>query len=258
MNQTLRRNHMRRCAFRKRGGGFSNPASLVAVPASDWTFASKALEVSPYSDCDVTMRPGQLVNEPNPALAQAAMAGGRRRSAVSRKMATGGRRTVRRSRSTASRKTAAGRRRQRGGAGGFAVNPALSVGGFGPVAAPVYSAVPCDARAGAPNGLNPVGFSPDAHAPADLYSLTPNQSGGAYSSGNAYAPACYQAPGSQLPVYEASSAGFTFRPSTEVSGTLPDGVTAYMDVKPMNARVGGGRRRSRRAQKKHKNTRRRN
>jgi len=247
-NRSLRRNNMRRCAFRKSGGGFLNPAPLVAIPPSDWTYASKALEVGQYSDCATTMRPGQLVNAPNPALAQVEMVGGRSRKRSSRKRS--------------SRKQRGGcgclgtrRRMQRGGAGGFAVNPALSVGGSGPVAAPVYSAVPCDARAGSPNPLNPVGFGPDSRAPADIYSLTPNQSGGAYSSGNAYAPACYRAPGSQLPVYEAQTAGFTFRPSTEIGGAIYDGVTPYMDVKPMNARMGGGRKKRASRRRNRRNSR---
>jgi hypothetical protein len=107
--------------------------------------------------------------------------------------------------------------------------------------------------------MNPLAnhaFGSDPRAPADLYSLTPNQSGGAYSTGNAYGAECYRAPGSQLPVYQAETAGFHFRPSTEFGSTLPDGVTAYNDVVPHAARVGGGRkqksRRNNRKQKKQK------
>ena len=63
--------------------------------------------------------------------------------------------------------------------------------------------------------------------------------GGAYSSGNAYPAECYKAPGSSMPVYEASTAGFSFSPSTIAR---PDGVPAFMEVNPVSARVGGGRR----------------
>ena len=65
--------------------------------------------------------------------------------------------------------------------------------------------------------------------------------GGSYSQGNGYSDECYAAPGSYLPKYEAETAGFTFRPSTERGGTLPDGITAYMNVVPQAARMGGAR-----------------
>jgi len=91
--------------------------------------------------------------------------------------------------------------------------------------------------------------NPDPRAPADLYSLTANQKGGA---GNAYAAECYRAPGSQLPVYNASSAGFMFSPSTLGGATLPDGVTAFNEVVPVAARTGGGRSRKHRKNRKHR------
>ena len=111
---------------------------------------------------------------------------------------------------------------------------------------------------------------PDPRAPTDVYSLTPNQqapsvqAGGAYSTGNGFSEACYTAPGSMLPKYEAETAGFHFRPSTEFGSTLPDGVTAYNDVVPVAARLGGGKKRntrrkakknSRKANRKAKNSR---
>jgi hypothetical protein len=108
--------------------------------------------------------------------------------------------------------------------------------------------------------LNPVMSVPDPRAPADLYSLTPNQTGGSapltgspygYGVGNAFGPDCYRATGSQLPVYNASVAGFNFSPSTAAGATLPDGVTAFNEVNAVAARTGGGRRH--RSRKNRKN-----
>jgi hypothetical protein len=129
---------------------------------------------------------------------------------------------------------------QKGGSYGFAVQP-MNVGENSPNVAPIYQPVPCDGRAGSPNAMNPTSFLHDPRAPADLFSMTPNQSGGSYGSGNNYASECYKGTGSSLPVYEAETAGFEFRPSIENGGTLPDGVTAYMDVLPKAARMGGAR-----------------
>ncbi len=141
-------------------------------------------------------------------------------------------------------------RKMRGGAyRAVDVFPGVSVGGDGPNVAALHAGVPCDGRAGAPNQFNLQGLTVDVRAPADLYSATTNQSapsvqaGGAYSTGNGFSEGCYKAPGSMLPVYEAETAGFHFRPSTEFGSTLPDGVTAYNDVVPQAARLGGGRRR---------------
>ena len=175
----------------------------MPIPASDWTFAVKDQVTTPYSDCATTLRPGQLVNQANPELAQVAMAGGRRRSRRQRGGACG---CMRGGRS---------RRQRGGGVNGFSVNVGSSIGGAGPNAAPVYAGVPCDARAGTPNPNNAGGLGADPRAPGDLYSLTPNvQRGGAYSSGNGYDASCYRAPGSELPVYNAETAGFRFEPST--------------------------------------------
>jgi hypothetical protein len=66
-------------------------------------------------------------------------------------------------------------------------------------------------------------------------------------------------------VYNASTAGFTFSPSTDKGVFLPDGVAAYNEVWPVAARVGpangpspeplkslfGGARRSRRNNRKN-------
>lgn len=180
------------------------------------------------------MRPGQLVTPPNPALAQTVMAGG---SYGPRFGGVNARRTAR-------------RRSQMGGfARAFAVDPSISVGGSGPNVAALHAPVACDARAGVhPGPLLPA----DPRAPADLYSATPNQTGGAYSTGNAYGADCYKAYGSGLPVYEAQAAGFTFNPSSAGGAFLPDGVTDFMEVVPMAARVGGRRRRASRKNRKHR------
>jgi hypothetical protein len=248
MNRTLRRRQMRSCSFRKRGGGFSVQSPLVPFnPANDTAFSIKVPINQSYSDCGSYMRPGQLVTPPNPALAQTVMAGGACGCSAPR---WGGRRTSRK-----------GTRRMRGGSqrGGFArafaVDPSVSVGGSGPNVAALHAPVACDARAGVhPGPMLPA----DPRAPADLYSATSNQTGGAYSTGNAYAAECYKAPGSSLPVYEAQTAGFSFNPSSRSGAFLPDGVTDFNEVVPMAARVGGRRRRSlrRRSQRRRSQRRR--
>ncbi len=286
MNRALQRRGVKRYSARKHGGGYGMGAPLVAQPTgpgSDWSFAVKQPINAAYSDCDIPARPGQIFNTPQPALAQVAMvgggdsnleshayiakewtqsahgsgatawgnpeqaqvamAGGKRRR---RRSMRGGRRGCGCSGSKlfgGSRRRRA-TRRHRGGSNGYSINPGMSVGGTGPNVGAVVAGVPCDSRAGVPVGAA-VG-NPDPRAPADLYSLSSSQAGGAYSSGNAYGGECYKAPGSALPVYEAQTAGFEFRPSTAAGATLPDGVTAYNEVVPVAARMGGGRRRSRR------------
>ncbi len=150
-------------------------------------------------------------------------------------------------------------RRQRGGnKGGFEMAVAQNIGGTGPIAEPVRIPVPCDARAGMQNPFTATPVNPDPRA-AMGYSLTPNriaaQTGGQLSErvpnyeyaqtgagyGNAYDAACYKAPGSEMPVYPATSAGFHFTPSTQAGATLPDGVTAFNEVVAHTARLGGGR-----------------
>jgi len=185
-----------------------------------------------------------------------------------------------------------GTRKQRaGGTYGFAVDPSQSVGGAGPNVGAYNVPVPCDGRAGAPNPLNPPPGYPDPRAPADLYSLSPagstagvvgasegllnksfmrggrrrrtlrkkQRAGGLYGSPNAYAQDCYRGPGSSLPVYNASSAGFTFSPSTDKGVFLPDGVSAFNEVWPVAARTGpafvGGRRNRKNSRKNNRKSR---
>jgi hypothetical protein len=54
------------------------------------------------------------------------------------------------------------------------------------------------------------------------------------------------APGSQIPVYNAEIAGFSFRPITNA------GIVPFNEVVPQAARVGGRRRNSRKAKKSKK------
>jgi hypothetical protein len=151
-------------------------------------------------------------------------------------------------------------RKMRGGR--FEMVVAQNIGGDGPIAEPVRAAIPCDPRAGMQNPFSATVAMPDARA-AYGYSLTPNtttpslQAGGGESmlservpnfeyaqtgagyGGNAYDASCYRAPGSEMPVYPATSAGFHFTPSTEGGATLPDGVTAFNEVVAHTARLGG-------------------
>lgn len=232
LNRQLRSRSNRRCSYRKSGGGFSVQQQLVPQPTSDFTFAAKVPVNMPYSDCAFAARPGQLVNQADPALAQTVMAGGGCGCSAPR-WGGGRRRRSMRKRGGGGCTT----RNMHGGSYGYSVDPSVSVGGTGPNVAPLHAPVPCDARAGM---HAPIG-TPDVRAPADLYSLTPNQAGGSYSTGNAYGAECYRATGSSLPVYNASSAGFSFSPSSQAGATLPDGVTAFMEVNPVAARTGGGR-----------------
>jgi len=288
MNRALRRGMNKTNALRKkRGGGVSLYGPVVPFnPKNDWEFSVGRGEINHlgYNDCYFNARPGELFNYPNLPLIQTPMAGGRRKSRRMRRRGggcgcmpqMGGRRT---------------RRMAGGGTNGFSTDPNNIIGGNGPIAVPTYDPVPCDGRISAVHALNPPGpFLEDPRAPADLYSLYPNPPatppvgyspellypsasagnqtatqnggrrtrrlkkkvhGGEYSSGNNYPEKCYHAPGSSLPVYNASDAGFYFTPSTNKGVFEPDGVVGFMEVNPTAARVGGGRRKSRR-HRRHK------
>jgi hypothetical protein len=172
--------------------------------------------------------PSTLMSQARPDLAQTMMMGGRRQRRQ--------------------------RTRKFGGNRGFSVDPSLSIGGNGPIAVPVNNPIPCDPRAGSMNPLSQTPMHADPRAPSDLYSLTANQTGGSYGLANGYSDACYKAPGSFLPVYPATTAGFRFEPSIGQGATMPDGVTPYNAVVPQAARV-GGRRKLRKSLKKHRKNR---
>ena len=194
------------------------------------------------------------------------------------------------------------RRHRGGGTYGYSIDPSQSIGGEGPNVDALRVPVPCDGRMGTHHLLNPqVVESPDPRAPADLYSLAPPgstadvtgyeeglldpafmkggrrhsmrrarrrrqaQRAGSYGTPNAYPEECYRCAGSSLPVYNASTAGFTFSPSTDKGVFLPDGVAAYNEVWPVAARVGpangpspvsgGARRKNKNKSRKHRKSR---
>jgi len=216
MNRALRQARRKRCSYRMKGAGYGLGSPLVPFnPKVDTDFSIKMPVNQGFSDCAFPARPGQLFNEPNPALAQVAMVGGRRDCGCT-KMRGGSRRK----RAHRSKKT----RTMRGGR--YFINPSVSVGGDGPNAGALVGSVPCDFTApyGAPAGQP--------------------MRGGAYSTSNPWSPECNKAPGSEIPVYPATTAGFHFEPSSARGGALPDGVTAYNDVIGHSARVGGARRRT--------------
>jgi hypothetical protein len=148
-------------------------------------------------------------------------------------------------------------RKQRGGGTSYSFatdgNPDSSqgidlIGGAGPNAAALHAPSGCAPRAGSLE---------DPHAPINM-ALKAAQTGGAYSlntaaplsesfaephppsygAPNAYAESCYHAPGSQLPVYNADSASFNFKPSIAENNTLPPGVNVYNDVIQQPGRMG--------------------
>jgi len=286
------------------GGDWSNQTGLgqyaVTNPYSDCSWTSRPGEL--YN---------QVTNQ-SLATAQAPMAGGRRSRRVRGggcgcgmpRMRGGGCGCGAPSFTGMPVAVRGGRRTRRyrgGGTYGYSIDPSQSIGGNGPNVDALHVPVPCDGRMGTHHALNPqVPESPDPRAPADLYSLSPPGStarvtgyeegtlnpafmkggrrsmrrrrGGSYGTPNAYPEECYRGPGSSLPVYNASTAGFTFSPSTDKGVFLPDGVAAYNEVWPVAARVGpangpspeplkslfGGARRSRRnnrknSRKSHKN-----
>ena len=190
------------------------------------------------------------------------------------------------------------RKHRGGGTYGYSIDPSQSIGGDGPNVDALHVPVPCDGRMGTHHALNPqVVESPDPRAPADLYSLAPPGStagvtgyeegtlnpafmkggrrtmrrarrahrGGSYGTPNACPEECYRGTGSSLPVYNASTAGFTFSPSTDKGVFLPDGVAAYNEVWPVAARVGpangpsptagGARRKNKNKSRKHRKSR---
>jgi len=252
MDNRHRRNVTRkRCALR--GGGFStNPSSFF--PPAGFMAPRETIQWQPEQGMAYA-RNGMLVNQPNPALAQVAMAGG----GLSAKLRNRSPRSQMMSENRSSYEMAGGARRkrlerlrkrmygggcgcgaQRGGAlsyapvgsmsnlmygisgkGGYETNPGVSVGGAGPNVGAEIDRNGCypSIRSGMVGGTRK------------------KQRGGA---GSTYTgPGCYHSPGSQLPVYPNPSAGFNQSPST---WALPQGVAnAYQLYNPVIARVGGAR-----------------
>lgn len=125
-------------------------------------------EYKAYDDCYALARPGSIQSNPNPELAQTAMAGGARKRQTRKQR--GGNTCAEYFRTRGGRRQRSktggcgcvlrgGKRRTRGGRYGFDVSE--SVGGDGPNVNPVVTHVPCEAYR--PMSINP-------HMPTDLVS----------------------------------------------------------------------------------------
>lgn len=223
MENRQRRNVTRkRCALR--GGGFStNPSSFF--PPAGFMAPRETIQWQPEQGTAYA-RNGMLVNQPNPALAQVAMAGGARRRRLERlrrKMRGGGSCGMQRGGGLSYAPVGSMSNLMYGitGKGGYETNPGVSVGGEGPNVGALIG----------PNGCAP--------------SIRSNMVGGTRrkhrgGGGSTYTGAsCSSRSGSELPVYANPSAGFSQSPST---WSLPQGVAnAYQLYNPVIARVGGGR-----------------
>jgi hypothetical protein len=189
MNRAIRKMHQRRCALKNsRGGGFDVGMSAPIVPVDGAPMPTYDY----YNECYDQMRPGELVTAAQPELAQVVMAGGRSRRATrgcgcglwkgGRQgcgLMKGGLRSEHQGCGLmkGGQKTRKQRGKQSGGnKGGFGIDPAMSVGGTGPIAEPARFAIPCDARAGS---ANPYATSQpvDVRASPLWYSATANQVG---------------------------------------------------------------------------------
>jgi len=179
----------RRNNKRKNGGGWSQGPAL----SPDQYYLS---EYKAYTDCYPMARPGSIQSNPNPDLAQTAMAGGTRQQRMSRRNRTNNRRLVGGNSCAEYFRTRGGSRcgcgiKMSGGAhiygecpykansfdcpyarggkrstrrmkgGRYGIDVGESVGGSGPNVAPVTAPVPCEAAR--PMPLNP-------HSPNELVS----------------------------------------------------------------------------------------
>jgi hypothetical protein len=153
----------RRQRRKQNAGGWTQGPPL----SSDQYYLS---EYRGYDDCYAMARPGSIQSNPNPDLAQTAMAGGARRrqrggnSCAEYFRTRGGSRRQQKKRGGCGCLLRGGssgstKRKQRGGRYGFDVSE--SVGGDGPNVNPVVSSVPCEAYR--PMSINP-------HVPTDLVS----------------------------------------------------------------------------------------
>lgn len=231
--QRTQRKQRKHRKHRKHGGAHSE---YYPVNGADATYKVNLPITQGFPNCSGVEVQSRIMEQAHPELAQTPMAGGKR---------------TRKARKANRTRKAMKAMNLMGGTRGFSVDPWNNIGGNGPNAGAANVPVPCDPRAGSFNFMSHTPIHPDIRAPHDVYSLTANKMGGSYkgctarggsySQGNGYSDECYAAPGSYLPKYEAETAGFTFRPSTEQGGTLPDGITAYMDRVPVAARMGGAR-----------------
>lgn len=212
-------------------------------------------EYKHYSDCDLSPRPGLLTPTPNPELAQTRMAGGRRSNCAAYKPIgsiqsnpqpslaqtprAGGRRrrTIRRQGGGGMQRRMGGsrNRRQSGGCGcgmkrrlggsrrsmkggRYTMDTTQSIGGDGPIVAPIYSNYPCE-----------------AHKPMPLNPTMPNLLGnGPVPDVNVSGlkPAFIMSGGQHPLAYTAPRAGFTFTPNISQGQKLEPGQIPYQEVVP--------------------------
>jgi hypothetical protein len=223
MENSTRRNMTRkRCALR--GGGFSTAPTSFFPPAG-FMAPRETIQWQPEQGLAYA-RNGMLVNQPNPALAQVAMAGGGRRRRLERlrrRMQGGGCGCGQKGGGLSYAPVGSMSNLYYGisGKGGYETNPGVSVGAAGPNVGALIS----------PNGC-----APSLRA-GMVGGTRKKQRGG---GGSTYTGAsCLARSGSELPVYPNPSAGFNQSPST---WSLPPGVAnAYQLYNPTIARVGGGR-----------------
>jgi hypothetical protein len=213
--------NQRKTHRKHRGGGFAtNPSSFF--PPAGFMAPRETIQWQPENGLAYA-RNGMLVNQPNPALAQVAMAGGGRK----RKHQRGGNRRdcgCKQSGGALSYAPVGSMENLQygiSGKGGFETNPGVSVGGSGPNVGALIGGNSCysSLRSGMVGGTRR------------------KQRGG---GGSTYSGVdCYRGTGSLLPMYPNPSAGFNQTPST---WSLPAGVAnAFQIYNPVVARVGGGR-----------------
>lgn len=222
---------------RKTGGGWSQGDALSKN-------AYYVPEYKSVNDCGAYSRPGSIQSNPNPELAQTPMAGGSKSRKIKggfRCMLKGGRRSTRSkcrkhrggcgcmfkggTRKTYKKNGGSRNRRKRVGTcgyygargGRYQIDTANSIGGDGPIVAPIYSRIPCESVR--PMPLNPtmptmLGNSPNPDV---------NVSG--------LRPAFIQAGGAPLSLaYDAPRAGFSFTPNIAQGQPLNPGMIPYNEV----------------------------
>jgi hypothetical protein len=206
---TRRRSLKRHSRRASRGGGWSMGPALSPT-------AYYLPEYKMYSECYPMDRPGMIQSNPNPALAQTAMAGGRRKQ-----RGAGCACGIMRGGSRRSRTGVRGKRSRRQRGGRYMVDISQSIGGDGPNVAPMIPSIPCESHR--PMSINPTSATLLSQAPSpgvEVGGLRPAfiQAGG----GPAYDPAPL--------AYTAPRAGFTFVPNISQGQVLNPGQIPYQQV----------------------------
>lgn len=232
-SRTKKNNKMKK--NKKAGGGFTTGPAL----------STQAYYVPQYvsmNDCYDITRPGFLVANPNPELAQTPMAGGFKRMNNCKALApigsiqsnprpnlaqsAGGKRPRRK---TGRRTGGCGCGLKWGGArktrkygrktgGRYMVEATNSIGGTGPVMVPAYTSIPCEGHRAMPiNPANPSAFVDNGNPDINLHGIR---------------PAFIQTGGSHPLAYEAPRAGFTFYPNIAQGEPLKPGMVPYEIVAP--------------------------